>query len=91
MKYYKVQEYKEIHLTHNGKTVTHVFVEDELYLPRELEKLGINIEYKLPDFIKPVEVPKGQTYWFFGARFEMEKVQNEVKFLEYDEWCKREE
>ena len=76
MTYYKVQEFKEINLTHNGKTVTHVFVEDELYLARELANLGINVEHKLPDFIAPIEIPKGQTYWFFGARFELEKPTN---------------
>ena len=76
MTYYKVQEFKEINLTHNGKTVTHVFVEDELYLSRELANLGIDVEYKLPDFITPIEIPKGQTYWFFGARFELEKPKN---------------
>lgn len=77
MTYYKVREFKEINLTHNGKTVTHVFVEDELYLVRELANLGINVEHKLPDFITPIEIPKGQTYWFFGARFELEKPKND--------------
>ena len=77
MTYYKVKEFKEINLTHNGKTVTHVFVEDELYLARELANLGIDVEHKLPDFITPVEIPKGQTYWFFGARFELEKPKND--------------
>lgn len=76
MTYYKVQEFKEINLTHNGKTVTHVFIEDELYLARELANLGIDVKHKLPDFITPIEIPKGQTYWFFGARFELEKPKN---------------
>ena len=91
MTYYKVQEYKEINITHNGQTVTHVFVENELYLKRELEKLFIDVDKQLPDFIKPVEVPKGQTYWFFGARFELEKPDKDIKFSTYEEWAKNEE
>ena len=71
MKYYKVQKYTDLHVsdTRIGHSIVHVFVEDELYTEKELNKLFIDVN-NLPDFIKPVDVKRSNIYWFFGTRFE---------------------
>ena len=71
MTYYKVTEYKDVTFSDSkiGHSITHTFVQDELYTKTELEKFFIDTN-NLPDFIKEVNVSKRKLYWFFGARFE---------------------
>ena len=54
----------------NGLKYSFQYVEDELFTEKELSNiLGFTPENK-PDFLKPVEVKKNNTHYFFGARFE---------------------
>lgn len=46
-----------------------VFVADELYTPRELDKFDIPVRL-FYEMFEPVRVRKTDTYWFFGCRFE---------------------
>lgn len=85
MKYYKVENNKFCHafggryykdniysyrLDH-GVRVSCQYIADELITPAELKKrYGITPENinKFP-FLKPVEIKKTETHYFFGARF----------------------
>lgn len=71
MKYYRVKpqydnktRYK---YSYHGQGVPNgILVSNELYTPKEFEKLAM-----CPAWFDIVEIPKNKIYWFFGARFEM--------------------
>ena len=71
MKYYRVKpEYDNLR-KYNGKKVLYdgIWIENELYTQKELEKLtkaGFVVLYK---YFDPVEISKKKTHYFFGARF----------------------
>jgi hypothetical protein len=51
------------------------FVENELITRREMETVRVQ-KYRLPaDAIETVTTPKGNTYWFFGARFALDETK----------------
>ena len=60
MLYYKVKSSADNRRRSDGS----IYVANELYTEREVEKLHIN-----KDFCDTLEVPKNDTYFFFGARF----------------------
>ena len=71
MKYYRVKpEYDNLRKYNSKKALYDgIWVENELYTQKELEKLtkaGFVVLYK---YFDPVEIKKTETYWFFGARF----------------------
>lgn len=79
MTYYRVKpEYDNTTYTRidkrTGKRMYHGFlVANELYTLKELERMRNDGVSGLWDRkFEPVEVKKNRTYWFFGARFEME-------------------
>ena len=64
MLYFKVKSQYDNHHRNDGS----ILVGNELYTRKEKEKLHI------PDVcVRPVFVPKNDTYFFFGARFQMGK------------------
>lgn len=69
MTYYRVRkefDQRRKH-PHNPKDYD-ILVADELYTEHERKQL------KIPDeAFEQVEVPKSQTYWFFGARFQQKE------------------
>lgn len=55
-----------------GVRYSYQYIGNELFTPSELKNiLGFTEENK-PDFLKPVEIKKGKTHFFFGCRFEDE-------------------
>lgn len=66
MKYYKVKpEFdQKQRFSKSGKSYS-IFIANELYTERELEKIGA---LHLPYF-DIVNIPKQKIYFFFGARF----------------------
>ena len=70
MKYYRVkpQYDNKIRYTwnnHRQGVNNGILIANELYSPKEFEKLSI-----CPEWVEVVEIPKNKIYWFFGARFE---------------------
>ena len=66
MLYYRVkpeadQRYKNPAI-HNGN----IYIKNELYTPREVEKHHLNMRY-----LEAVNISRKKTYFFFGSRFEM--------------------
>ena len=65
MKYYRVRKEYD-NFPKNPKTRDYdILIGGELYTEKELNKLP----YIYAGAFERVEVPKSQTYWFFGARF----------------------
>ena len=52
---------------HNGD----ILVGNELYTEKEFNKLP----YVYSGAFEKVNIPKHQTYWFFGARFQKEELK----------------
>jgi hypothetical protein len=85
MKYYKVENNKFCHAfggryykdnvnsykLKNGIRTSCQYIADELITPAELKKIyGITADnIKNFPFLKPVEIKKTETHYFFGARF----------------------
>lgn len=46
-----------------------VIVKDELFTRREFERNRLHLVPDAPAVFHEVKVPKGSTYFFFGARF----------------------
>lgn len=70
MKYYRVkaQYDNRIRYTRNNQqqaVSNGILIANELYTPREYEKLYIR-----PEWVELVEIPKSKIYWCFGARFD---------------------
>lgn len=73
MKYYRVNEKGEDryifrHFT-NGRQSSIYLIKNELYTEKEREKEQIPFSY-----LEEVNISKKNIYWFFGARFEMNKT-----------------
>lgn len=71
MLYYRVKpEYDNLRKFNRKKrTWEGIWIGNELYTPKELEKIAkrsIPVETK---YFEPVEVKKTEIYFFFGARF----------------------
>lgn len=71
MKYYKVKpEYDNktrYKYSYHGQGVPDgIIIADELYTPKEFEKLAM-----CPAWFELVEISKRKIYFFFGARFAM--------------------
>lgn len=71
MKYYKVKNQYDNLRKYNGKKVQFqgIWIGGELYTEKELQKIintGVYVNSKYFDII---EIPKTETYFFFGARF----------------------
>ena len=62
MTYYKVKPKYDNY--RKGRKSSDIYVADELYTEKEVEKLNLN-----PAFMDVVTVSRKQTYWLFGARF----------------------
>ena len=45
-----------------------IYVKNELYTEKEIEKQGLNKQY-----MEKINASKKNTYWFFSARFLMKK------------------
>ncbi len=60
MLYYKVKADADNKKRLDGS----IYIANELYTPKEIEKLKLN-----KAFLQPVEVSKNRVYFFFGARF----------------------
>lgn len=67
MTYYKVlPQYDQKHTSYkNGKWNGYFHIANELLTAKEIELHRYKKEYCIP-----VEVPKNNVYWLFGARFE---------------------
>ena len=50
------------------KGLSDIYIADELYTAREVERDKLNRA-----FLEGVNIPKNQTFWNFGARFEIGK------------------
>ena len=48
-----------------------ILIGEELFTEKEFNKLP----YVYAGAFEKVDVPKNKTYWFFGARFEKEKLR----------------
>lgn len=73
MKYYRVNEkgadrYIFSHFTNGRQSSIHL-IKNELYTEKEREKEQIPFSY-----LEEVNISKKNIYWFFGARFEMKKI-----------------
>ena len=69
MKYYRVKsQYDNVTRytwnNHRQGVSNGILVANELYTPKEFEKLA-----NCPEWFEIVEISKRSTYWFFGARF----------------------
>lgn len=53
-----------------------VLVENELFTPREFEKYRLHRVPNAAEVFREVKVPKGSTYFFFGARFSVAESAN---------------
>ena len=65
MKYYKVKKEADQKRRKDGS----IYIAEELYTEKEAEKLNLNT-----DFMQLINVNKNSTYFFFGARFQIEEV-----------------
>lgn len=64
MKYFRVKpEYDNKTRTSNKGRNEGIYVANELYTEAELKK------YRVCNIFEAVDIPKTNTYWFFGARF----------------------
>lgn len=80
MKYYRVPEKMDNKTRYSydskklGRLKTDgIFVGNELYTEKEAQKyFGALV------WLDPVEIPKNNTYFFFGARFEISKSQESI-------------
>jgi len=73
MQYYKVKPQYDNKTrytwnNHHQGVSNGILIANELYSPKEFEKLSI-----CPDWVEVVEIPKNKIHWFFGARFENEE------------------
>ena len=70
MKYYKAIDYKDM-IFPEGKGLA--FVKNELLTEKELKKQCERNRWNFDKIVEhnfsAVEIPKSQTYWFFGSRF----------------------
>ena len=68
MTFYRVKKKFDNHCKnpkiHNGD----ILVGNELYTEKERKKL----KYVSDEAFDIVEIPKNRTYWFFGARFQLD-------------------
>ena len=74
MKYYRVKPQYDNKTrytwnNHHQGVSNGILVANELYTPKEFEKLA-----NCPEWFEVVEISKRSTYWFFGARFESTEV-----------------
>jgi hypothetical protein len=72
MLYYKVKpEYDNLQ-RYNGKKVQFdgIWIGNELYTHKELDKLAASGIYINSKYFDPINIPKNQVYFFFGARFQ---------------------
>ncbi len=63
MTYYRVR--KEFDQKRKNSRNCDILVANELYTENERRQLGFTDEA-----FEKIEIPKNQTYWFFGARFQ---------------------
>ncbi len=75
MLYYKVIPYAD-GLSAGLKTKTKL-IAGELYTEKETIRLGMTARAK-NNYTIPVRIPKNETYFFFGARFESSKQANKT-------------
>lgn len=66
MKYVKILDYKSI----RNKTKFYTLVKNELYTAKEFDKLNKQFNINKKDYTI-IDIPKSQTYWFFGARLQI--------------------
>lgn len=67
MKYYKVKPEHD-NRRKPSKTGYEIYIGNELYTEKEVERQGLN-----KDYLQEIEIPKTQIYWFFGARKQFTK------------------
>ena len=72
MKYYKVKKECDNKCRTNWKKRAYagIWVGNELYTEKELEKLYYSGVWVPCEVFDVVEIPKSRVFWMFGARFE---------------------
>ena len=69
MTYYRVRKEFDQHRKYPSKPRNcDILIADELYTENERKQLKITDEA-----FERIEIPKSQTYWFFGARFQQKE------------------
>lgn len=63
MKYYQVLPEHD----QKCKSPSDIYIANELYTPREVERQKLNLSY-----MREVNISHASVYWFFGARYSTE-------------------
>lgn len=78
MIYYRVKkEFDNKRKLHKNETKTRyhykfdIWIKYELYTGCELDRMKKNGIIINTDMFEQIKIPKNKTYWFFGARFEL--------------------